>query len=312
MSWQYFLSDKNHEPLKLYHGTKTRFDTFRPFSHFGTMLAAHEVATCCARENVPELLDYRSKAYSDLYCSDTEKGEPYIIPVYLQMRHPYRCLDLTSHVIENYKKMVLNELINDNISMTLKNSYPILQKFNVVALLDASVMEQSVSPYYSMIFHDPYEMSSQDVKRELSLDTIYAPAKRRVKPYSIDETNRHHLVLQRMARYFERRGYDGFVYTNHSEDAGSDSYIIFRSEQVIRLDRPECNLERPIRTDEQKQELNQMEMDAYNRCEEYVLTRNDCSSMESFQVKIAETIPYESRCQDLKLAMLRYKLAQNS
>lgn len=311
METTHLLLDENQEPLKLYHGTRTYFDTFRPFSHFGTILAAQEAATCWARKNRPELLDYRGMVHNDLHASDEKTGETYIIPVHLRMIHPYRCLDLTSHVIENYKKLVLNELINDNITMALKNSYPVLRKFNVIALLDASIMEHSVSPYYNMIFRDPYEMSSDAVQRELSLDTIYMPAIKGVRPYSIDETNRHHLVFQRMARYFERRGYDGFVYQNHSEDAGSDSYIIFRPQQVVRLDRSICNLEYPVRNEEQKKQLNQLELDAYQRSEEYILNQDDCSRMELFQMKIAETISPEKRGKELELAMLRYQITCN-
>lgn len=40
-------------------------------------------------------------------------------------------------------------------------------------------------------------------------------------------------------RLLESKGYDGLVYTNAYEDPGSQSFVIFRSEQAVRLPVPE-------------------------------------------------------------------------
>ena len=71
-------------------------------------------------------------------------------------------------------------------------------------------------------------MEHDDVLRELAQEKLY-------KPENIS-TDRFHLALQRMIKYFEYLGYDGFHYINEYEDPGHISYIPFRPEQIIRLD----------------------------------------------------------------------------
>ena len=61
-----------------------------------------------------------------------------------------------------------------------------------------------------------------------------------------DSDNKLELIknvsLQRMIRYLETEGYDGFVYKNDCEDIGQRSYIIFRPEQVFKQGETEHEL----------------------------------------------------------------------
>lgn len=70
--------DKQGNPQRMYHATEENFDTFWPWSHFGTATAANQ-----------RLADRQT---------DYEKGAAYghIIPVYLQITNPLRVSDQES------------------------------------------------------------------------------------------------------------------------------------------------------------------------------------------------------------------------
>ncbi len=87
-----------------------------------------------------------------------------------------------------------------------------------------------------------YDFISQSVdddkiKQEISYESLY------------DKANSENLFLQRMIRFFESVGIDGFSYKNFTECGGDNSYIVFRQNNVVRTDkklpllRPFVNIE---------------------------------------------------------------------
>ena len=52
-----------------------------------------------------------------------------------------------------------------------------------------------------------------------------------------NNANAENLFFQRMIRFFESVGIDGFSYKNFTECGGDDSYIIFRQNNVVRTDK---------------------------------------------------------------------------
>ena len=75
-----------------------------------------------------------------------------------------------------------------------------------------------------------YDFISQSVddgkiKQEISYESLY------------DKANAENLFFQRMIRFFESVGIDGFSYKNFTECGGDDSYIIFRQNNVVRTDK---------------------------------------------------------------------------
>ena len=304
------LQDSSNQPIKLYHGTATDFEFFRPLSHFGSKSAA-TLAAQMAIENGCEILDSTSVSqrqlenYSIKAYILPEKRK--IIPVHLIMKRPLYVHDLGMHTIENYKKIVLQELEKDTYTNLMIKEHPVLQKFAIAGMLmNAYQEQQTVPPIYDMIFKDPMDMekmSSFDVANELYCEKLY-PVMAQMDEEDVsnaDKVNRQHLVLQRMIRFFESRGYDGFVYHNRGEDKGHLSYIAFRSEQVVRLDRDLPKYVNLYPDEEDSQQLRQMEREALNRCCERPLSDRELKRKHDFREDVLKDIPRQEIEKDEKL-----------
>lgn len=194
-----------------YHGTWEDFTRFRPLSHFGSLAAAQEIIA--SPEKKHEILDIKAEESAMAYYNVVFYDLPgKIIPAQLNLCQTYEIRDwLGASDINYYKRMVLYHIDHD---LKLKNKIP---------------------GFYDYIFSEPFNMSDTGVIRELQRDSLYEPAQ---KPDTLspNQINRYHLCYQRMIQYFERLGYDGFHYVNRCEDRGHTSYVVFRPENIVRLD----------------------------------------------------------------------------
>lgn len=192
-----------------YHGTRVEFETFRPLSHFGSYPAVQECAEAPGHKG--EVLDIEADYPILIPYEIRIVGMEKIIPVKLNLGATYELHDFCgASDITYFRSEFLYHIVHD-LKMT------------------------QIPQFYDYIFNEPFQMRSTDVLAELATDNLYkdATGDTWMPP---DETNRYHLYQQRMIQYFEHLGYDGFNYTNRSEDRGHTSYVVFRPENIVRMD----------------------------------------------------------------------------
>lgn len=199
-----------------YHGTRAEFDIFRPLSHFGSKDAAQSIVDSNKKvksENLDGMAkiitEQKNKWIDKLFGSNNDENQEAknykIIPVKLNITKTYELQDIAKcHDLDSYTQTMLYHIKND-------------------------LKTDKIPQFFHDIFTQPLTMEHDDVLRELAQEKLY-------KPENIS-TDRFHLALQRMIKYFEYLGYDGFHYINEYEDPGHISYIPFRPEQIIRLDK---------------------------------------------------------------------------
>ena len=225
-------------------------DRYYPLSHFGTARAARQRAVHFAfqqlgmkedsmlPEHIPQSLLGQLK--DNMPPLSTQK-------VHLYMKHPLKISDLGRHSVNQYWPWFL------------QNYSPKPKFLSHTELMNLWSMGPRNAEYKmavtDFIFKDPFTQSKEDLIKELNSDTLYEakvwdhdeqdvkypsflkPMLDRVKkvPYALAER----VALQRMIRYLEGEGYDGFCYENNFEDEGKLSYIAFRPEQVFNALKPE-------------------------------------------------------------------------
>lgn len=214
------LSDLYHcskegVPYLLYHGaTNPNIDEMLPLSHFGTLNAARD------------RLDNLEEAYK--VKKDNRECFFHVKPVYLKMKNLFRIPDLGRHDINGYKSLLVHVLLHQKYGSQVINklyrSFYTEHFSNVLSIYN-------VPKEYDFIFNQVNRMNCQEVERELSLGGIYAVSKSSDETTNYNE-NKEKLVYQRLIRFFERQGYDGFIYRNGCEDWGNDSFICFRPNQI--------------------------------------------------------------------------------
>ncbi len=242
-------------PIRLYHGTCAEFEVFRPLSHFGTRRAAEQIqkklhiSVDGFNNDSLETKALQATLQAMNILSNVKKGipnkkdlTPKIIPVYLHLNNPLVLPDIGAHSIANYKNIIFRMLIYrqyggnpplcTDCSENGSNYYLNMLKIFTEVCQSANFMSE-----IRFIFNHPFECPYANVKRELSLGGLYPIVTEPEHGRSPEEINRTHLAAQRMIRFFEEQGFDGIQYINEKEDAGSVSYVIFRPEQVVRLDR---------------------------------------------------------------------------
>ncbi len=192
-----------------YHGTWGNFTKFRPLSHFGTLGAAQEVLE--AQDKKHEIFDVNAEtnAYYDVELADQHSK---VIPVKLNLCQTYEIQDWLGAADINYFKRIV--LLHINHDLKLGNEIP---------------------GFYDRIFSEPFSMCDRVVIHELQKDSLYEPAQKADR-LPTNQINAYHLCYQRMIQYFEHLGYDGFNYVNRCEDCGHMSYVVFRPENIARLD----------------------------------------------------------------------------
>lgn len=194
-----------------YHGTRAKFDTFRPLSHFGSYSAAQECVLLwpCQKD---ETLDIRHEYSIQMPPSFKNDSTYKIIPVQLNLTNTYEIDDFGgSSDINYFQCVVLYHIVHD---LKLNN----------------------IPYFYDYIFTEPFHIPTPDVKKELQTDNLYNTTAQQHACHTPEQVNRYHLYQQRMIQYFEHLGYDGFNYTNRREDRGHTSYIVFRPENIARMD----------------------------------------------------------------------------
>ena len=246
------LLGKNGRPLPVFHTTKVPggIKKYYPLSHFGTaraakMRAANFIFQALKMPNpapLPEVVspELVKKLGSNLPPLSTQK-------VFLYMQHPRKMPDLIEHTLPHYRNWFL-------CKYELKRRYLSSQELKAVDTLGTENTKYK-KLLTQFIFIDPFTHTGDDLARELSCERLFNPKEwavhdKNVKypsflhpvldrakqvPFALAE----HVVWQRMIRFMEGEGYDGFKYMNDYEDMGETSYIIYRPEQVFNALMPE-------------------------------------------------------------------------
>ena len=263
------LQDK--VPLAFYHSTPGRdvIKTFKPLTHFGTKVAAQMRTMHFVYQalNIPEpavLPQELPKSMLDSFHQLPGSATFTTYTVHLHMRSPIRMTDLCHHDLSGYYRWFSSKYQPKAHFLT----FPERMEGDVIG--PAKIRYKgSLSDF---IFMDPFRHTESDLKKELSADTLYQlplpphakdfpaylkPISDKIQklPFELPE----HVAFQRMIRFLEGEGHDGFVYKNEYEDRGRDSYIIFRSEQVFDAKSPNVEHEIPALTPENKDFLKKTE-----------------------------------------------------
>ncbi len=223
----YLSDDKNPlEPMLLFRGTINPKDKPEPLAHYGSLKAARErldTLELAIKERRFEHLKKLGVNINRIVFSLT--------PVLLKVKNPFRLPELGEHKLHDYKRLMLHILL-----MYERGRWAISNLYQGGSLssefFKKNLNAQPLPKEYTYMFINPFKMPIEEVEKELLLGGLYAVEQSNLRANTI---NREHLCYQRMIRFFEKRGYDGFVYRNGWEDVGRDSYICFRPTSVVEL-----------------------------------------------------------------------------
>ncbi len=231
-------------PIKLFHGTCSEFEVFWPLSHFGTRLAVQKVLRIPRiKFDLFAVLNAAAVKQEWERLSREQTPQPKVIPVHLQIRNPATLVDPDFHSLKGYKDLVLQWMMkrefktNADLDVYVRRAMRHMPNSEFFPMYEHFCKRAHFMKQFRFMFEQPFELSSEAVKHELSLGGLFALTETAAHGLSAEQINRSHLVAQRMIRFFESLGYDGFQYVNEFENKGQMSYINFRPEQVIRLDR---------------------------------------------------------------------------
>ena len=248
-----------------------------PLSHFGTQTAAnmrlmHFMYKALGLQE-PAVLSLQALGpLMKKYAQRKNLPKLSIHSVYLTIKSPVRMPDLALHSLEQYYNWFLRKYIPKSHYLT------------GVERCEGDVVGPARIGYKKLlsdfIFRDPFIQSEENLVRELSAESFYSIPEKEKKFKTIPaflfpvaqkmDKNLYPLAervaFQRMMRYLEGEGHDGFVYQNEHEDKGKDSYIIFRPEQVF--DSSDKTMEHlvPEKTLEQLTFLSDTESEFFKRC----------------------------------------------
>ena len=197
-----FLSDNNGAVITAYHGTYYVFDYFFPLTHFGTEYAAKRVLN-------------EGKWKRD---KNIDISKPKIIPVNFKKGNYVEIPDLNNHYVEDWQAIILALLLDKTIIDDINK----LEKWEIIEQKCHTAAKKSLPYQYDFICE---HVESEKIRQELTLESLY------------DRPTDENLFLQRMILFLESIGIDGFKYPNFTECGGQNSYIIFRQNNVIRLDK---------------------------------------------------------------------------
>ena len=203
-----FLCDKSGKAITCFHGTYYDFDYFFPLTHFGNELSAKTVL-------------HEGKWKRD---KNIDINKPKIIPVHFKNGNYLEIPDLNNHYVEDWRAIILVFLLDKTIIEDIDN----LQKWDdIKKKCELSTLKKL--PYqYDFISQS---VDDDKIKQEISYESLY------------DKANAENLFFQRMIRFFESVGINGFFYKNFTECGGDNSYIIFRQNSVIRTDKKLAQLQ---------------------------------------------------------------------
>ena len=112
--------DKSGNPLVMYHGTRTDFEEFHPWTHFGTSQAANE-----------RLKHIGSAMYTG---KKTKMMKDRIIPVYLKIENPIRVQDMDT----NDEATLLNSFIKGDIITDIQVDLKLARHYGIIHALEKS------------------------------------------------------------------------------------------------------------------------------------------------------------------------------
>ncbi len=208
------LLDNSGMPLVLYHGTYYDFDYFRPLTHFGPRINAET-----------NLREGKWKRNPNI-----DITKPKIIPINISKNNYPEIPDLNDHSVKNWCGILFQYMCSEQIkdflvALDTKDEVEFQKKYK--AEFDKLMSVDITAPSEFDFICDAVSgrISEQDIKSELASETLF------------DIYTSENLFMQRMILYFESIGIHGFKYQNYTEGVGEYSYIIFRQNDIHRLDR---------------------------------------------------------------------------
>ncbi len=237
-------------PIFLYHSSLVSdIKNFLPLSHFGTIVAAqmrgtHQIYKYFgfdAPYPIPKQLpDFILKRLTQT------KKQPQIFTykVHLGIKNPLTIPDLVDHSLNQYYQWFNGKYVPKTKFLTHEELRGGMGSENT----------EYKKKLTQFIFVDPFTRTIEDLKKELTAESIYPnnmdfdhtsskfpyylkPVIETAKkiPFKLAEC----VCFQRLIRFMEKEGYDSFSYENQCEDPGNKSYIIFRPQQVFFENAPE-------------------------------------------------------------------------
>ena len=197
-----FLCDTFGNVITCFHGTYYVFDYFYPLTHFGTELSAKTV-----------LREGKWKRDKNI-----DINKPKIISVHFKNGNYLEIPDLNDHYVKDWQAIILTFLLDKSIVEDIDN----LCKWEDIQKKCEIAASQKLPYNYDFISQS---VDDDKTKQEISYESLY------------DKATAENLFLQRMIRFFESMGIDGFLYKNFTECGGDNSYIIFRQNNVVRMDK---------------------------------------------------------------------------
>lgn len=261
------LLDNNKKPIPFYHATPQteKIASFLPLSHFGTKLASdmramhfiYHALGLSEPEVLPMTIPSQIKS---LLKKMTNPPKMTTYEVNLSIKKPIKINDFGGHSLDQYQRWFANCYIPKSQFLTGKERC----EGDVVG--EARITYKRILSDF--IFVNPFTKSEDDLRKELNAESLYNPEMKACRSTEIPSflfSARSHLnrdvfnlaekvAFQRMIRFLEGEGYDGFVYVNEYEDKGKNSYIIFRPQQVFNLDGAQENII-PEKSQEEKKVL---------------------------------------------------------
>ena len=233
-----FLINSEGKPQIFWHGTCANFDVFYPWSYFAvdkhisdckdfySKLRHSDKRFVSDEEMLNKLLKDVNATVATLTTRAEFKKDEHlstfkIIPAYLKIKNPLQLASWEFNLTENLAGLVWSLVRRP-------------EEKNLDTMQDANV-------YSDFIFKDNQTRPHDLVKKELTMGHLF--------PVSTDETeNRYHLAEQRIILFLEKMGYDAVQYDYMKEsvdayrsgqikDFDNRAYVIFRPEQVVRLDK---------------------------------------------------------------------------
>ncbi len=228
------LKDDYGRFVDFYHTTdaKQTIQRFHPLTHFGTQKAAQMRGFHLVYKALGMIEPLKGvSALPKTLQKRLDVEHPNLLKTYrvhLSMKNPCEICDFGRHNLAMYHQRFSSFYLPKSIYLTPKECR------------ERDALGPEKMPYKKalseFIFVHPFQQSTEALKKELEAEHLFSADSNDPKELA------ENVGYQRMIRYLESEGYDGFVYVNDCEDEGEKSYIIFRSEQVFQKGETEHEL----------------------------------------------------------------------
>jgi len=224
------------------------FEQYNPLSHFGTAKAANMRGMhymCLALRNLDLSGEISVDDMHKILCEMPGTPPLHMQKVHLYMKRPLTIPDWGDHHgIDGWKNWFARNYEPNAKYLNSKEFSEQCYAAEQHKRYDLPLTTRYKKLVTQFIFTEPLKsLTPEELKQEIQAETLFRPQ---------DEAHdRTHVALQRLIRFLEGEGYDGFQYKNAYEDKGSISYIIFRPWQVFNALTPETKHEVPTLPPEQ-------------------------------------------------------------